>query len=457
MATTNVPLTGLTTDWSGPYGQFQQFGPGNDLRGTAIMPTVTSPSATTGQYGQYVQNAAAQTANATLNPMQGVTPLSFDNASQYVTGANNMMQGLGYDFSGANNLYGSASNALNSGASAASSMLGVINPLSGMGGTAQANTGRFNSELDAALTGLDGPGRGEIAANTLELLAERSRPDFEASQRAAAQRVAAQGLQGSGMVNTRMADIVSQRESDLDLARRQLANEAAALTLQDRLDISDRQRGIANDRFGGEMFNAGLADSGMARQQAGSLAANNLSRQIALDVYGMGRDASGLAMDQGDRLRGQQDSLVGLGVNQAGFMRDTGLDLGNFTLGEYNAGVRERDTQRADEYDMQGNQRSNLSALSGLLSNERAQDAWDANQNAVLRQEARGERSYQDDMARRAQEQAIEQQIFNEMLRSGEWQRMIQSGGLGWGSDPSLALSNAASNANERARQLGGY
>lgn len=418
--------------FAAPYGTFQSYGPGNDLRGTAIMPQ-----------GGMADGMAQGVANFQFSPFQGVSQPGFGEERGMLAGANTAMQGLGFNFGGANTSYG---NAVAAQQGAQGRAAGILSGLGGMGagsfggGAARADTGRFNQELDAALAGLQGPDRAALAAQTMGLLEERTQPGFEMAQRQTGQRAAALGRLGSGMTTNDLTGVLQDRERLLDQSRRQLATESAGQTLADRLQISGAQSAIAGQRFGGEQFNAGLADNAAARNQQGAMFGANLQRGVASDLYGMGRDAAGLQMDVGDRFGNQARDVVGLGERQAGFGRNIAGDLGNLTQGQFANAVGERNAARGDEFDRFGAGITGLNAVSGF---ERGQ-----------RQEARGERDFQNTMANDARANAIGQQQFSEWLRNSGWQRAMGAGSLGFGNDPSGALNAGAGAAGSNAANI---
>jgi len=437
------------TPFGGNYGTFQSFGPGNDLRGTAIMP---GQSATQTQFDGMVNRSAQGVDGFQFSPFQSVQQPGFGEERGMLGGANTSMQGLGLNFGGANQSYNNAVGAQQNAQGQAGGMLmGLAGQSGGFGGGggASANTGRFNQELDASLAGLQGPDRGALAAQTMGLLEERSQPGFEAAQRQTGQRSAALGRMGSGMTTNDLTGTLQDRERMMDQSRRQLATESAGQTLGDRLNVSNFQRGVAGDRFGGETFNAQMADAGQARSQQGAQFGANLQRGIAGDLYGMGQDASQLQMGIGDRSADQTRDMTALGERQAGFQRNVAGDLGNLTQGQFANARGERNTARSDEFDRFGAGIQGLGALSNLQGNQR-------NFEAGQRQEARGERGYQGDMERQAQGRAVQQQQFNEMMRNSGWNRTMGAGSMGFGNDPSGALAAGAGVARGQAGDMYG-
>ena len=235
------------------------FGADNNLIGSQINPT---NSAQTNTAQGYASTAGQKYNDFNLSPFQGVTPLGFEQERTALAGAGAAMQGLNYNNDRANAQFGASQSALEG-----LQALGT----GGFGsGTARADTSVFNRELDGALEGLKGPDRGQVGAETMALLEERSRPGYDQTLRSVGAKNAAMGRRGSGVTTNELGDVTLARERELALARRDVANDAAGRTLSDRLDISNQQRGVAKDRFGAEESNARLADSGMARSQQGA-------------------------------------------------------------------------------------------------------------------------------------------------------------------------------------------
>jgi hypothetical protein len=392
------------------------FGATNNLIGSQISPT---NSAQTNTAQGYAQGAGADYNNFKLGAFQGVQPLTFGAERSALAGAGSAMQGLNYDNTKANAQYGQSQNALQG-----LQALGT----GGFGsGTAKADTGRFNTELDGALAGLNGPDRGQVGAETMALLEERSRPGYDQSLRAVGAKNAAMGRRGSGITTNELGDVTLGRERELALARRDVANDAAGRTLSDRLDISNQQRGVANDRFGAEAQNAQFADAGMARNQQGAIAGANFQRGVANDMVGIG-----------DRYDDQDTRRVGLGERKAGFTRDLANDTAGFQRDEYGAGVRERDTKRRDEYDQGDFARTKFSDMRSYLGDERSNDRSNRN-------ELRGERDYQYDLSQDAIDNDFRTAGFEESLRNNRYTRAQGTTSLGFGgTSPAGAYSDSA-------------
>jgi hypothetical protein len=384
----------------------QAFGAQNNLIGQQITPTNSA-------FTQGMQNKAQGAGDAYNNfqfgQFQGLQPMNFGAERGQIAGANSAMQGLGYDFGKANQAYSG------------------VQALGGFGsGTASANTGRFNSELDGALQGLQGPDRAKLASDTFAQIQERSQPGFEQALRGATQKAAAMGRRGAGMTTNELGDITTQRERELALAGRDLSIDAAGKTLSDRLGVADFQRGVANDRFGGEKFNASLADAGMARDQQGRQFGANIGLQL------------------GDRYADQTRDTVGLGERKAGFARTSANDLAGLTRDTWNSQQSERDAARRDEYDQNNVRRTRFSDFLGAT-----RDGW--NQDRSTRNELRGERDYQYGLSRDAVDDEYRRMNFEESMRGnryGRGQGYLNSGGDGAGLAGAYGAAGAQQGAN---------
>jgi hypothetical protein len=397
--------TPLTPQQPAAMPGMQAFGAQNNLIGQQINPT---NSAFTQGLQNQAQGAAQQYGNFGFSNFQGLQPMNFGAERSQLAGANSAMQGLGYNQTKANAAYGQSQ--------------GAIQGLQGLGtgsfgsGGAQASTGRFNADLDGALQGLNGPDRGQIAADTFAQIQQRSQPGFEQALRGATQKAAAMGRRGAGMTTNELGDITALRERDLSLAGRDLSIDAAGRTLSDRLDISNQQRGVANDRFGAETFNAGLADNAAARDQQG--------RQFGASFQ---RGLLGDQMALGDRFSDQERDRVGLGERQAGFSRNIAGDTANLGRDEWNSQQSERDAGRKDEYDQGNFARNRFSDFMGATG-----DAWGQDRNN--RNELRDERGYQYGLSQDATDDEYRRMNFEEGLRSsrfGRAQGNLNSGGDG--------------------------
>ena len=409
-----------------PAPGMQAFGATNNLIGQQINPT---NSAQTNAAQGRTETAAGQYAN------QAFTPFSMASQRSGLAGANTQMQGLGLDFGAANTQYGNAMTAQQGARQQSGQMLQGLAGLSNFGGgTASANTGRFNQELDGALAGLQGPDRAKLAADAMALMEERSRGEFDRSLREVNSKAAAMGRRGAGMTTNDLGDVTTQREKLLDRSRRDLALDAAQRTLDDRMAISNQQRGIAGDRFQGETFNAQLADRGLDRSAQAAQFGANFQRGIAGDIYGMGRDTADLSMQMGDRFGTQARDRTALGERQAAFGRDTALNDADL------AGVERRDEfSRADF----GRQRFN--DFAGFQRDREGQDRSNRN-------ELRDERGYQYGLSRDAVDDEFRRIDTEERIRNNRFGRAMDTTNFGFGAaSPGGAYANAGAIAGQQS------
>lgn len=442
-------LGGDTPPW-----EMSAINPNQSLTGQQIMP---GTSATATQAQGWATGAGQKYNDFAFKPWEAQNPLDYEKPRTMLTDAQSAMQGLQYNWEPINEQFTNAQNALETGRLASSGQLGgIFNRAGGdfgitAGGAASANTGRLNQELDAAAAGLEGPDRTKLAADALGLLEERSTPGFERSLRSVMARNAAMGRRGSGITTNELGDVTLARERELGLARRDLANQAAGQTLQDRLNVSQARQGIAAQRFGGETFNAGLADNAAGRAMNASMAsASNrlqglqLQRGLAGDLYNQSRDKAAMGMDLADRRTGQQRDSVRLGQDQASFSRGIAGDLAGLTRDEYGATRDERDARRRDEYDQFGAARNRYGDFRQALGEERQNDY---NQ----RQEARGERSWQYGLQRDAIGDEYTRANFEEQLRNNRYNRASGMAGLGFGQSPMGAYQSQGQSYGQNA------
>lgn len=403
-----------------PLGQstgMTPFTATNNLVGTQITPTNSAPT-------QQAQNWTTQSGGAyngfQLQPFKSVAPLD-------LSGANGQMQGLSYDFNPANAQYGAAQNTLKTAATGAGGYLSqaasmASGNLSGGAGYAQAaDTGRARALTMQGLEGLQGPDRVALAGDALKLLEERSQPGYDQSLRSVNQKAAAMGRRGSGVTTNELGDVTLARERELALARRDAANTAAGQTLSDKLNVVNANQGVAQGFGGMDQNAASINDAATRATSANALQGANLLRGIGGDVYGMGKDQSGLAFDLGDRYGQQARDTTGLGERKAGFAADTTRDT-------YSAGVNERNTARTDEYNQGDFLGSRFDRNAGYLGQREGQDRNNRN-------EMRDERGYQYGLSRDAVGDEMDRSAFEEQLRNGRYNRGLGYANLGFGAD----------------------
>lgn len=267
------------------------------------------------------------------------------------------------------------------------------------------NTGNFTASgdadrarqmlMDSLGSVMGGPDRGKLAADALALEQERTNPLYEQELRRVGQRASALGRVGAGMTTNDLTDVFSQRQRDLDILKRSLANDAAGQTMADNLS-----------RFG--------AVSGAAGQLRGEdLAGSNFNFGVdqARAANGLGR-ASALGSIANQRF----------GVAQAG-RADAESDRAYRTaLGSTNAGLA---LNRA-------------SAFQGLDANRFSREA-------AQRDELRGERSYQ---------AGQNQQAFNNTNTRAQVEDALTNSAAGRDSDLMRILLGAMGDPNALTNTL---
>lgn len=114
-----------------------------------------------------------------------------------------------------------------------------------------ADTNQVRALALSQLQGAGAPDRAGLASSIFGRLVQDSEPQYAQDLRQVAQKNAAVGRAGSGMVNSQLSDVTSQREHDLASARGTLADEAAGLSLSDRLAQLQATSGLFG-QFGSE-------------------------------------------------------------------------------------------------------------------------------------------------------------------------------------------------------------
>lgn len=480
------PLTG-SSPWS-----MTRIDPNNSLINQQILP---GDSDSTGTAQGWTRGAGDAYNDFRFNQFQGLTPLNFglNNPSSRDRAANastprgglsdalERMQGLGYDWRGVNDRYDAAGTALGDARTRAqgdyAGLQGLgVGSFSG-GGANLADFSRAEAMTTGAVGGdlgksfdygsdvgrarglalqqleraMNAPDRKQIGAETLALLEERSQPGYEQTLRQVNARNAAMGRRGSGITTNELGDVTLARERELGLARRDLANEAAARTLQDNIDRTNLAMGVttglgaedrgkfgvrqgaaslelqaANQLSGNAQFNAAQGEAASQRAARGAQFGADFQRGLARDLYDMGRDRANFEMRRGDVLSDQQERGVRLGQDQAGFTRNIALDRAGLLRDEYGAARDERDTARRDQYDQFGVNRTRFNDFRSFLGDERANDF-------NRRQEARGERAFQYGQSRDAVADELQRFLMEEQLRNNRYNRALGYTGLGFG------------------------
>jgi hypothetical protein len=494
-----------------PGAGMTDFGPDNDLRATQINPSFDP---------RYEDRVAREIEAARIDPYGPLAGTDLSGARAMAGRAAGELDGArvrdrgplaGTDLSGARGYLGRAEQDF-AGASlpefagigpadqsAAERLLGGSEAL--VNGST-LNTGRFaasgdadsaRSQMMAALSGVTGgPDRAKLAADNFALMQERAQPVYDQRVRALGKNAAALGRLGAGMTTNDLTGLEQSYNREMTQAQRQMALDAAGMTMQDNLSRFGAASGAAGQLRGEDMagseFDFGVdqarANNGLNRAgMLGTLAdqrtsMSRLARQDAVDerafgasqadkraslgmakgaaMQGLGEQAArfgqidradresdraygtaldttnaGLALNRSDAMRSLADQSAGFGRFQR---QDAEADRAYSTgVGQANAGLA---LQRAGAY--------------GSLDSERAA------REAGMRDEMRGERGHQSGQG--------QQNFENEMARTSlsDYLAQTQFGrdksvldtllGVGFGGSPSNTLLAASQGAAPSAQ-----
>lgn len=285
------------------------------------------------------------------------------------TGIGEQQQIAGTDLSGA---YGSLGRAES-----------LVNGATGTSGESDAAR-RYASEALGSLNGA--PSRAQLAADAFDLIQQRGAPQYEQELRGVGKRAAALGRIGAGMTTNELTDVFSQRQRDLDLTRRELANSAAGMELSDRTNRLSSSLG-AMGAFGGE-------------DRAG--ASLGLNRASALgSLAGMRGDFA-----QVTRRDAESDRNYGFNYGQAN--ASNALSRGNFLAGlgqtAFGQGQSMRNEARGERDARDQHDIADLGARSSALGSLGNLESMRYGQDVGGRNEMRTERDYQNTLANQATE-----------------------------------------------------
>lgn len=453
-ATSGAQLTPYSTD--------------SNLRGQTILPsdsarTTTASGQADNAYSNYAnyQLPQFQTMNAyaSKNSMDGIGPMTSNNVAgpDFGSARSAMMGGMPR----ASDYAQQAGDALGGVGGVSYSDNGATAAL-GKGFAYEGDTMGLRGNLVQRLSNLSAPDRVKLATEAFGQLEEGSRPQYEQAQRQVGQKAAALGRVGSGVTTNELGDLALQREKNLNLTKRGLATEAAGAQLQDQLDQAGAVSGGLSQLGGMDTGAEGLrmqrasllksiGDSQMSAQgQNASLGMQRASmlRQMGQDAWGQGldvadregsfaRDTYGANVGNEERRQGVETRNVGLAQDKARF-NESRDQYG------YESGVNERNAgwnASKDRGTFLGQQASALGAREGQ------QRGFDASN----RDELRGERGYQNDMANKAQSDRIAQQQFAQWLQTQNINNATGLYGAGQTGNPGGAYNAQAQNYGQQA------
>ena len=439
-----------------PYAQFTST---NNLIGSQIT---TNPSTRT----LNAQGATDQAKNAYTNyqfqPFTAMNPLDTSRTQGLLEQGNSQVQGMqgfqytpvaGTDLSGAQRYLAQAG--ANVGPSAAASGLMGAGQTGGFGfsGDTQGLRSITQGQLDKTLNNT--PDRAQLASDAYNLLLERAAPQEFAQDRGYTQRQAAMGRGGSGMFNSGLADIATQRETTRDQARRDLANQAAGLSLQDQMDKLNAARGVTSD-FSGYDLGAGSLNLGYQNSNnAERGAAFDRTRAAGLDAFnqnmGLSSQSANLAgIARGDALT-ERDALRTAGLDnnnvlsaKAASNRTLGSDLYGLQSDAYNRATGERDAGLNYDQNIFNNRQN-------IFANAAADEQRLLGNDRYAADEMRGERGYQYGLSRDAVGDQRQQVMDQEALLNGRFGRGLSLTNAGYMNDPTGVLGQQANQYGQQA------
>lgn len=472
----------VASPWETPGAKLQAFGPGNDLRGSSILPSDSARTTTASGQSDAAYGALANYdlpafsslgAYGSKNTMNGIAPqTTAPIAGPNSTAARGALTGA---MPRASQLQGQAADATNGvggvgfdGSAAEATWKQAEGALGGPFDYADDTTG-LRSNLVQRLSSLQAPDRVKLATEAFDQIEEAGRPRYEQAQRAVGQKAAALGRIGSGVTTNEIGDLELARQRDLNLQKRGLATEAAGAQLSDQLDQAGAVSGGVGQLAGLDTGAEGLRQSrasqikgiGDSRLSSASAASNaqaqNASVQLqrASQLRGLGQDAWQQGLDVSDR----ETNWAGADYNAAVGNENRRLDVGrdntrlaqdqvNFTENAdrfgYTSGVAERDAGFSAAKD-----RGNF--LTGRATTLGNREGQLRNVDSNTRDEMRGERDYQGSLADKAQNDRIRMISTGEALTGQNINNATGLFGAGQGGNVGGAYTNQAGMYGDQA------
>jgi len=419
-----------------PYAQTGAITPQNTTQYQSIMPRATAQEQ---QLQGYQMQLAGQAANTPQYNYSGVgqaqTQQGLGAVGQALGSVNGMQGYAGYApiTNGRTDSY----------TQQAQGMLGGLGQ--GFGGVqgASADAQALRQALMSKVGGLDGPDRAALARSNFDLIQQAYEPQFQQDLRNVGKKAAALGRIGAGMTTSDLGDVAQRKNEYFGRAAQQLSNDAAALTLQDRLASLGGVQGALGQLEGADQSWAGLGLQG----QGLALQGQNLARGAANDLFGMGQSLRNeeMANRQFDFTKDQANNQ--LAATRAGMLGSLGQQA--FNMGQGMRGEQFGYDQSRYNAGLQG-----LGAVAGL-----GQQMY--NQNAGLRDEMRGERAYQGMLNQQAQNDMIQQLLLEQQMQGTQFGQNLSAmnalGNLGYSQNPMGYMQQQANNAQQSAdQQFGG-
>ncbi len=409
------PPTGGVTNWQRPPTpgvNTQTIDPNADLRSQQITPGYDPRLARAGRQ--------ADTAASRVAGFSGYTPFQPVGTNDPYTADSRSAVGGGYvaptNLTGARGYLAGAAGSL---------------PTASAGGVSYgADTTGVRSRLAAALGGLEGPNRSELAAKAYQLQRERDAPTRDLERRGVGQRAAALGRIGAGMTTNDLTGLEASYARSDDEAKRQLALDAAGAELGDKLNIS----GALQSGFG--------ALSGEDRAAAG----------LSNEATGLNASISGRRADLLRELSGDEASLARIPREEGESDRAYGVTRSNLLYGQ-GRGLREE--ARGERGDLLDSEREGLNANRDVLGDLDTREGRLYDRGRSTRDEYRGERDYETGQSQQALDNRIRQRALEEQLLGGQFGRDTDMASLlarlGYQNDPTGEMGSAAGNYQDQA------
>jgi hypothetical protein len=341
-----------------------------------------------------------------------------------------------------------------------------------------ADTSATRGAISSRLGELQGPDRGSLAARAFKLMQEQNDPVYAQRERALGQKAAALGRVGSGVTNSEFADLATQRTKEESLAQRQLAMEAAAQELADRRSVLDATQGVYGQLSGQDLADAGFQQGlrNEARSERGfgfdvDQARNQVDLQnanLAMGENQFGLDVARTGAEFSDRAtaRNADNAFRRAGMLRAAGEsdRDYGMQRGRFLSDEAGRAFDRGRSMRSEARDERGAgldyEQADLAARRGVFGDLSSQEDRELGYERSDRNELRGERGYQDDLANQALENDIRRQQTEQNFAEsdyGMYDRYLNSlGGIGNQYDPTGQLTGYAQSEQDQADQAFG-
>lgn len=425
------PKKPLAQQAFGSWAATQRINPEADLRSQQITPGNDPRLSTTQGQTDTARNAVAGFSGYTPYQAPNTNDSYTQNASQYAGQAYGAIPGAALPGTDTT----SAQRYLDMAGSAAGQMAGV----SGQGVSYGGDTTSARGLLSSSLANLNGPDRSELAAKAFQLMQDQAAPARAQGFQDVGRRAAALGRIGAGMTTNDLTGLEQDYTRQDNLAKRDLALQAASQTLQDRLGVTGALQSGFGALAGTDQETARIGQSGAA---------------LGLQAQGNSINALRGLSDQALQLGGVARSDA-LGNADLGFRRAGAFS--NLSDQAFGQGQSLRNENRADQGAVFDREQAGFSANRAQLGDLANLEGQQFGQNQSLRNELRGERGYQTDAARQAQQDRITQTMLEDQLLGSEFGRSMDQASLydrlGNGYDPTGVLQGQAGMYGLQAQQ----